>query len=283
VIVFSGDLGPTTLPILREFDPPPRADVVVMESTYGDRDHRGYDETLAEFERIVATVAQARGKILVPTFAIGRAQQILYELARLFTFQKVRSFPVFLDSPMAIEATRVYARYPQLFDEEMRSLREGGVEPLGPGHFRAMVTADESKSLNNLQGPCAILAGSGMCTGGRIVHHLKQNLWKPDSHVLVVGYQARGSLGRQLVDGAGHVAIHGEQIIVRAKIHTLGGFSAHAGQSDLLKWIEPLAAGKPAIYLNHGENAPRAALADQIRKRFGLSCARPDFGETLEI
>ncbi|MBX3745419.1 MAG: MBL fold metallo-hydrolase [Verrucomicrobiae bacterium] len=281
-LVFSGDLGPTTLPILREFAPPERADWVFLESTYGDRDHRGYPETVAEFTGIVSGVVQQGGKILVPTFAVGRAQQILYHLAVLFRDGTLPRFPVILDSPMAVEATRVYVRHPELFDEEMQALSDRGVEPFHAAHFRATVTAEESKTLNDLAGPCVILAGSGMCTGGRILHHLKQNLWKPDTHVLIVGYQARGSLGRRLVEREEHVSIHGERIAVRGRIHTLGGFSAHAGRSDLLKWFSHLAPSRPRVILTHGEDAPRRALAERIQSDFRLDCHLPDLGETLE-
>ncbi len=282
-VVFSGDLGPTTLPILREFDPPDRADLVFLESTYGDRDHRSYPETVAEFERIVSEVAGSGGKLLIPTFAIGRAQQILYHLALLFRKDGVRPFPVYLDSPMAIEATRVYVNFPQLFDEEMQALTREGVESLGAGRVRATVTADESRALNELSGPCAILAGAGMCTGGRIIHHLKQNLWKPDTHVLIVGYQAHGTLGRQLVDGAEAVTIHGERVVVRGKVHTLGGFSAHAGQTELLQWLGALMDSRPRVALTHGENEPRQALARTIEERWGAVPRLPALGETIEL
>jgi metallo-beta-lactamase family protein len=283
VLVFSGDLGPTTLPILREFTPPSDADMVFLESTYGDRDHRSYPETIAEFESIVSRVAERRGKMLVPSFAVGRAQQILYHIAQMFRQGTVRPFPVYLDSPMASEATAVYLRHPDLFDEEMEELAARSAQALFANHVQKTVTADDSRALNHVEGPCAILAGSGMCTGGRILHHLKQNLWKVDTHVLIVGYQAHGSLGRQLVDRAGHVMIHGERIVVRGSVHTLGGFSAHAGQSELLKWFSVLAPARPQVALTHGENPARAALAEQIQRRFGLSTRLPELGETIEV
>ncbi|MBL9136367.1 MAG: MBL fold metallo-hydrolase [Verrucomicrobiales bacterium] len=283
VVVFSGDLGPTTMPIIREFEPMTRADVVFLESTYGDREHRPYGETVEEFTEIVRTVTAKNGKILVPTFAIGRAQQILYHLAILVREGKVRRFPVYLDSPMAIEASKVYARHPELFDDEMRALVGGGVRPLDPSYFRASVTAEDSKKLNELEGPCLILAGAGMCNGGRILHHLKQNLWKSDTHVLIVGFQGRGSLGRRLIEGEKLVTIHGEPIAVRAQIHTLGGFSAHAGQSELLQWFSTLAPSKPRVVLTHGEDKPRTALAGQLLSRFGLEARCPGIGEEIEL
>lgn len=281
VVVFSGDLGPTTMPIIREFNPPTRADVVFLESTYGDRDHRAYAATVAEFDAIVAEVSARRGKMLVPTFAIGRAQQLLYQLALLFRAGTIKPFPVYLDSPMAIEATRLYRLHAELFDEELLALHHRGLMPLGPEHFHATVTAEESKKLNDLSGPCVILAGAGMCTGGRILHHLKQNLWRPDTHVMIAGFQARGSLGRQLVEGVKTVMVHGEPIAVRGRIHTLGGFSAHAGQTDLLKWFEAMVPSRPRVILTHGEDGPRTALAQQLRSRFHLEATLPDLGQVL--
>jgi metallo-beta-lactamase family protein len=282
-VVFSGDLGPRTFPILREYERLDGADVVFLESTYGDHDHRPYDETVGEFEGIVADAVARRGKMLVPTFAVGRAQQMVYHLAVMFHERRVKPFPVYLDSPMAIEASRIYLQHPELADEEARELWRKGVFPVDPAHFRTSVTADESKQLNELEGPCLILAGSGMCTAGRIQHHLRQNLWRPETQVLIVGYQGSGTLGRLLVEGVPKVKIHGDTVAVRARVHTLGGFSAHAGQSDLLNWFATLAPSKPRVVLTHGEEGPRATLAGLIQDRHGLDVALPGMGESIEL
>jgi len=281
-IVFSGDLGPTTLPIVRQFETLPRADLVFLESTYGDRDHRPYSETLTEFEDLVKQAVEAKSKILVPTFAIGRSQQILYHLAVMFRREMVRPFHVYLDSPMAIEAGRAMVRHPDLFDEEMLEWKSRGLLPLDKNWFHPSVTARESQSLNDVDGPCLILAGAGMCNGGRILHHFRENLPRENTRVLIVGYQGHGSLGRRLVEGAKSVSLYGEQIAVRATVHTLNGFSAHAGQSDLLKWFAPLAASKPQVIITHGEDAPRKALQAQIQRRFGLSPHLPSQGHIVE-
>jgi metallo-beta-lactamase family protein len=281
-IVFSGDLGPTTLPIVRQFETLPRADLVFLESTYGDRDHRPYSETLAEFEDLVKQAAEAKSKILVPTFAIGRSQQILYHLAVMFRREMVRPFHVYLDSPMAIEAGRAMVRHPDLFDEEMLEWKSRGLLPLDKTWFHSSVTARESQSLNHVDGPCLILAGAGMCNGGRILHHFRENLSRENTRVLIVGYQGHGSLGRRLVEGAKSISLYGEQVAVRATIHTLNGFSAHAGQSDLLKWFAPLAASKPRVIITHGEDTPRKALHAQIQRRFGLSPQLPLQGHIVE-
>jgi len=235
VIVFSGDIGPTNAPILNDPACLSRGDLVFMESTYGDRDHRSIEETIQEFRQLVKNAVAQKGKILVPTFAVGRAQVMLYHLANMFREGIVDPFPVVMDSPMAIRATKLHALHPELYDEEMRQLA-GSEQFLKDLHsLQLSVTADESRALNDLPGPCLILAGAGMCNAGRILHHFQHNLSKPGTVVMIVGYQAPGSLGRLLLDGAKEVTIFGNVIPVRAVVHGLGGFSAHAGQSDLLK------------------------------------------------
>jgi metallo-beta-lactamase family protein len=283
VVVFSGDLGPTSMPILRPFESFDRADVVFLESTYGDRDHRPYAETVREFARIVADAVASQGKILVPTFAVGRSQQILYHLGIMFLQKQVKPFPVYLDSPMAIEATKVYVKHPDLFDDEMKAWQSRGLGRSSQGFFHPVSTAAESMRLNEVHGPCLILAGAGMCNAGRILHHLRHNLSKPNTHVLIVGYQGDGTLGRRLVDGQKLVSIHQRRLSVKAKIHTLNGFSGHAGQSELVQWLEPLAASKPKVYLTHGEDRPRAALAELLQRRFKITPRLPRHGETIEL
>lgn len=282
-VVFSGDLGPRSAPMLREFEPFERADLIFLESTYGARDHRSFPETVAEFEQIVKDAVQSRGKILVPTFAVGRAQLIALLLGQMFRRGVMKPFPIFLDSPMALEATNIYAKHVELFDDEMqRYIRE---RPLRDDlkTLKATVTADESRAINDAAGPCLVLAGAGMCNAGRIVHHLKANLWKPDTHVVIVGFQAHGSLGRRLVDGEKFVSIFGEKIAVKATIHTLGGFSAHAGQTDLMAWFKVIAPSKPRVVLTHGEDDERAALARVIQQRHRLPSRLPKMGEVIEL
>ena len=282
-VVFSGDLGPQGSLILKDFEPFKQADLVFLESTYGDHDHRPLMETIDEFIRIVKETAEQGGKILVPTFAVGRAQLLLGLLGWMFRNRKVKPFPIFLDSPMAIEATRIYVRHPELYDEGMtKFIRERRLrEDLKT--LKLCVTAEESMKINEQPGPCLIMAGAGMCTGGRILHHLKANLWKPETHVLIVGYQGNGSLGRQLVDGEKLVRIHGEKVVVKAKIHTLSGFSAHAGQSGLLAWLGALAPCKPRVVLTHGEDEPRNELARRIEQKFRIKCSLATMGETIEL
>lgn len=286
VIVFSGDLGPRNAPILRDAATiTDRADLIFLESTYGDRDHRSLADTVKEFRELVTHAVQHGGKILVPTFAVGRAQQILYHLSEMFEDGAVKPFPVYLDSPMAIEATRLYAIHAELYDEEAKRRFAGG------GRFlkhlesvRTTVSAQESQALNALGGPCMILAGAGMCNAGRIVHHLRHNLANPGTVVLIVGYQSPESLGRRLLEGAREVTIFGDRIRVRATVRGLGGFSAHAGQTDLLNWLGSLAPHKPRVVLSHGEDEKgRGPLAAKIAERFGLTAERPHFGDVITV
>ncbi len=283
VIVFSGDLGPYEQPIVRSFEQLPCADLVFLESTYGNRNHRPYSETIEQFEQIIQKAVEQQGKILIPAFAIGRTQQILYHLAILFFQKKISPFPVFVDSPMAIEAGKIFAHHPDLFDEEATDWKNQGVIPLDRTWFKFITSVEESKQLNDLKGPCAILAGAGMCNGGRIQYHLKFNLPHPTTQVLMVGYQGYGSLGRQLVDGAKHVKIHGQTIDVHATTHTLNGLSAHAGQNDLLKWFTSMGMTKPKVVLTHGENPQREALASEIEKNYNLKPLLPQLNEVVEI
>lgn len=283
IIIFSGDLGPLTMPLLKPFEHFSKADLVFIESTYGDRDHKSYEETLGEFLEIVKKVCGSSGKIFVPTFAIGRAQQIIYHLAELFHSGKVPAFPVYLDSPMALSAFQVYRNHQDLLDKEYHDLKSSGAFPLSEKYFIPSPTPTSSKALNNVKGPCMILAGAGMCNGGRILHHLLHNLSDPNSHVLIVGYQSSDSLGRRLVDRVPKITIFGESITVRAQIHTLNGFSAHAGQTDLLKWFSYLAPSKPNVVITHGEDGPRKALAACIKKQFKLNSTLPKIGDAIDL
>jgi metallo-beta-lactamase family protein len=282
-VIFSGDLGPKGAPILKDFEPFQKADMVFIESTYGDHDHRPFRETVEEFVNIVKDTSEHGGKILVPTFAVGRAQLLTGLLGWMFRSRRVRPFPIFLDSPMAIQATHIYTHHQELFDDEMLAFIR--TKPLREDlkTMKLCVTAEDSKAINEQPGPCLVMAGAGMCNAGRILHHLKANLWKEETHVLIVGYQCNGSLGRRLVNGEKLVSIHGEKIAVKAQVHTLGGFSAHAGQTDLLTWFSAIAPSKPRVVVVHGEDAPRGALAKLIQQRFKLPSQLPKMGEVIEL
>jgi metallo-beta-lactamase family protein len=265
-LVFSGDLGQYDTPILHDPWRFESADLVLMESTYGDRRHRGREETERELGGILAQAARDGGNVLIPAFAIGRSQEVLYLLAKHYAEWQLARWKIFLDSPMAIAASRIYWRHPERFDEEATRLREGfrGLPPLP--NLVLSESADESRAINNLRGGAIIIAGSGMANGGRILHHLRHNLSRPECHVLIVGFQAPGTLGRDLVDHRPEVRIHGRVASVAAQVHTLGGLSAHGDQADLLRWYDSFKS-RPPVYLVHGEVASAEALALKLRER----------------
>jgi metallo-beta-lactamase family protein len=254
-----------------------------MESTYGDRNHRSMHDTAIEGREIIAKAIQNKAKILVPVFAVGRTQLLLYLLAGAFKRKTLPPFPIFLDSPMAIEATRIYGRNNELFDAEALAMVQSGDLMRSLKSARPCSSPGESRALNSVKEPCLIMAGSGMCTGGRIMHHLRHNLPIPETAVLIVGFQSQGSLGRKLVDGAKTVMINGEEIPVRASIHTMGGFSAHADQNGLLDWFGTIAPSRPRTIITHGEDRARRAFGDLIQSRFGLKTEQPALGDVIEI
>jgi metallo-beta-lactamase family protein len=283
VVVFSGDLGPRGAPLHRDPVPFKRADLVFMESTYGDKDHPPLAETaVAAREAIKATVERG-GRVLVPTFAIGRSQILLYLLAGAFKRKTLKPFPIFLDSPMAIRATEIYRSHTELFDEEALAMRRAGEIAAHLRTAQVCQKAVDSMALAKRPGPFMVLAGAGMCTGGRIVSHLQNHLGDPSTLVLMVGYQSRGSLGRKLVDGEKSVRIAGRLVHVRASTHIFGGLSGHAGQSDLLNWFGSLAPARPRVILTHGEDGQRGILRSRIQERFGLASEMPGYRETIEL
>jgi len=263
-VTFSGDVGQYDSPILRDPEPGPAADLVLMESTYGDRLHRDRAATLDEFGSILRYAKRDGGNVLIPAFAVGRTQEILYELATRFDEWQLDDWRVYLDSPMAIEATAVYWKHAELFDEEAQEwLVRARALPVLP-NLTLTRTADESMAINRITHGAIVIAGSGMCTGGRIVHHLKHNLARPECDVVFSGFQAQGTLGRAIVDGRDHVRIHGSPVKVAARVHTLGGFSAHGDQHDLVRWYGAI-PGRPPVWLVHGEPAAAEALRDALR------------------
>lgn len=282
-LVFSGDLGHVGAPILRDPCPVRDADLVLLESTYGDRTHRSRDETIGELAEIFEDARQGGGNILIPAFAVGRSQEMLYFLSEHQADWGMDRWAVFLDSPMAIEATEVYARYAHLYDEEATDLwaRTGDGARLLP-NFQLSRTANQSKALNRIRSGAVIIAGSGMCTGGRIKHHLKNNVWRRECHVVIVGYQASGTLGRRLVDGARHIRLWGEAVRVAAKIHTVGGLSAHADQNGLLEWYHRF-ENRPTVFLVHGEGKAQEALLQKLNQGTGSPAHVAQTGDTFDL
>ena len=284
VFVFTGDLGHKGLPIVREPSPVESADVLVMESTYGNRVHKGMAETVEEFLHAVTdTIGRKGGNVIVPAFAVGRAQDILYLLADLTRKGRVNGLTLYIDSPLAAQATQITLRHPECFDEEARQVlawRESH-----PDALRVIVTGstEESMALNSLRGGAIILAGSGMCDAGRIKHHLKHNLWRKECSVVIVGFQAEGTLGRRIVDGAKWVRVLGEDIAVAADIYTIGGLSAHADREDLLSWAENFRIPPARTFVAHGEETVSLGFAQKLRDRFRWSVEVPAPGQPMEV
>jgi len=267
-LVFSGDLGPDHTPILRDPAPVPAADLVVMESTYGDRLHKSQQDTIAELASIFAAAHRDGGNVVIPAFAVGRTQELLYFFAGHFDAWNLGAFKLFLDSPMAIRVTAAYDRHENLFDVEARKLWATRPQPLRLPNLTLAEDGAASRAINAVHDHAVIIAGSGMCNGGRIRHHLRHNLANPSAHVVFVGYQAAGTLGRLLVEGAKRVRLFGEDIPVRAQMHTVGGLSAHADQAGLSAWYGKI-AGHPPVCLVHGEDPGRSRLAGELKSRWG--------------
>jgi metallo-beta-lactamase family protein len=266
-MVFSGDLGNSYMALLRDPAIIEKADILLMESTYGDRNHRPYEDTLDEFRDVIVQASKDGGNVLIPAFAVGRTQEIIFRLGELYQDKILDQQAVYLDSPMAIAATEVYHRYQNVFNRVDRKLL-GESRAASLRHYLPVLrysrSTEDSMALNNISDGAIIIAGSGMCDGGRIRHHLKHNLWRRNAHIMIVGYQAIGTPGRALVDGAKTLRLMGEEIAVKASIHTLGGFSAHAGQQQLIDWVMRFHKPRPKTYLVHGEPQAKTALQRKL-------------------
>jgi metallo-beta-lactamase family protein len=262
-VLFSGDLGSAGRPILCDPTPPPVVDVVVMETTYGDRLHRPLDLSVDELYEAITDTFRRGGNVVIPTFALERAQELLYYLREGVENGRIpEATPIFLDSPMAISATEIFERHPECYDVETRELFRSGRDPFRVPGLRFTRQAAESMAINRIARGAIIMAGSGMCTGGRVRHHLRQHLGRPQSGVIFVGFAARGTLARRIIDGARTVSIYGEQIPVRAHIHTINGFSAHADQAELLAWQKR--AAPATTYLVHGDPDAMSQIAARL-------------------
>jgi metallo-beta-lactamase family protein len=281
-LVFSGDLGRSGMPVLEDPETIGRADRVVLESTYGDRLHRGWDDTREELKDVLTRALEDhRGNVLVPAFAVGRTQEILFLFAKYHREWGLSRWRIYLDSPLAIEATEVYGKNSDLFDAESRRMWARFEKGAVLRNLELTRTPEESMALNRVRSGAIIIAGSGMCSGGRILHHLKHNAWRRECHVLITGFQARGTLGRMLVDGARHIRLWGETIRVAAHVHTIGGLSAHADRDGLARWYHGF-KNRPPVTLVHGEERALDALAGHLR----ASGARVDVarrGEGIDL
>jgi metallo-beta-lactamase family protein len=281
-LVFSGDLGHPGAPILREPQTVEDADLVLLESTYGDRRHRPWESTWQELADTLGEAERDRGNILIPAFAVGRTQELLYVFGQNYKEWGLERWQIFLDSPLAIQATEVYARHWDLYDPEALNVHDVQGNPFLLPNLEFSRTANQSMAINGIRSGAIVIAGSGMCDGGRIKHHLKHNVWRKDCHIIIVGFQAEGTLGRQLVDGASHIRLWGETVKVAAKVHTIGGLSAHADQGDLVDWYGHF-GNRPAVALVHGELRARDSLAETLRETLQAPVLLPDPGSRIDL
>jgi len=280
-VVFSGDLGKKDKLIVRDphsiFD----ADVLFIESTYGNRNHRSFEESKSELLEAIHYSYRQHEKILIPAFAVERSQEILYLLGEFFRNKLIPSMPVYLDSPLAIAATEVFRRMQTCYDEETAAIVEQGHDPFDFPQLVLCRSSEESIAINQTPGPAIVIAGNGMCTAGRIMHHLKHNLWRKGCSLVIVGFQANGSIGRRIIEGAKSVKLFGERVVVRTRVFTIGGFSAHAGQSDLLDWVSNFKNPHMQICVTHGERNVSEQFAALVQERLGFKTWVPKLGDRV--
>ncbi len=282
-VIFSGDIGQWDKPLIHDPTEFSEADYVVMESTYGDRNHEQGGDILTQLERVINDTIRAKGNVVVPTFAVERAQELLYYLSHLVHDNRIPGVPIFLDSPMAIDVTDVFRRHHDRFDEETWERISAGLPPLNfPGLVLSRST-DESKAINRVKEPCVIMSTSGMCTAGRIKHHLRQNLPHDNSTILFVGYQAQGTLGRQILEGKRDVRIHGATYPVRAKVAQIYGFSGHADRTGLLHWAAGFKQSPRRVFLTHGEEDAALSLAQALREAHRWDVLIPHYDSVSDL
>ena len=277
-VLFSGDVGAKGKPLIKEPEVPEKSDVVLIETTYGDREHKSYEESVKEFEEAVLETFKRGGVVLIPTFALERAQDVIYLLKKMYEEGKLPKCKVFVDSPLAISITRVFKRHRECLRENVRS-RDIFDFP----YLEFTRTVEESKRINEYRGVGVIIAGNGMCTGGRILHHLKHRLWDKRNSIIFVGYQAEGTLGREIVEGAKKVKIFNEKVAVKAKVYTINGFSSHAGRSELFNWLKEGVKENSRVFLVHGEERAANSFAALVRSRLNLQPAIPELFSSFNL
>ncbi len=282
-IVFSGDVGRWNVPLVRDPEPVEDAEYIVMESTYGNRVHKPNAAIPENLARIINQAQRAGGKVVVPSFAVERAQELLYHINGLLNKQRIQRLPVFLDSPMAIKVTDLFRRHAGLLDRESAEMIVAGRQPCEFPGLELCRSREESQAINDLKGPAVIIAGAGMCTGGRIKHHLARYISGRENTILFVGYQASGTLGRHIVNGAEKVRILGAWYDVDARVEKINGFSAHADRNELLRWLSGIEKPPECVFVTHGEPAASKEFAALLKWRDGWETAVPRYGETVEL
>jgi metallo-beta-lactamase family protein len=282
-LAFSGDVGRPDLPIIRDPEPLPPADYLILESTYGGRLHKSVDHVINKLADVVNRTSHRGGRIVVPAFAVGRAQQLVLLLHQLANEQRIPNIPIFVDSPLAINVTQVHRDHPECFDPETLQYVTNHEDPFGFRRLQYVREAADSKKLNDLHGPFVVISASGMCEAGRILHHLRNSIEDPRNTVLITGFQAQDTLGRKLVEKWPEVRIFGEPMRVRAEIASLDELSGHADQKELLEWIKPLVPFLRKVFLVHGEPTQSATLAGLLHTQFGLEVVVPAPGQSFEL
>lgn len=282
-LIFSGDIGQWNKPLIKDPAVFSQADYIIMESTYGNRNHEDPKDVETLFCDIINETVKMGGNLVIPTFAVERAQELMFYLNGLVKRNRIPRLISFLDSPMAVEVTKVFENHPECLDEETLNLFRRGEHPFRFPGLNLTVTAEESKAINRIKGSCIIMAGSGMCTGGRIKHHLVHNISRPESTVLFVGYQARETLGRQILDGNPQVRIFGQYHPVKARIEQIHGFSGHADQKALLQWLSYFKSPPKVIFLTHGEEDVTKEFASLVNRSFGWTVTIPHHKEKYQL
>ena len=278
-LLFSGDVGRANLPIIRDPEPPPEADYLILESTYGGRLHKNDEVVLDKLRETIVRTAARGGRVIIPAFAVGRTQQIVLMLHQLCCGKGIPDIPIFVDSPLAINATEAYRAHPECFDAETMAYLDNHDDPFGFRRLRYVREASESKALNDLRGPMIVISASGMCEAGRILHHLRNNIEDPRNTILIVGFQAEHTLGRKIVERHPEVPIFGEPMRLRAEVVTIQELSGHADQGELLSWIKPIAPRLKSVFLVHGELPAQEALKTAIEERYNVPVTIPRRGD----
>lgn len=279
-IVFSGDIGKKGSPVIRDPELSADANFIVMESTYGNRLHKNMDDTIDELVDAIKSTFNRGGNVIIPSFAVGRTQDLLYIFNQLAKENRIYNINVYIDSPLAEKATNIYLSHPELYDDETKNMLRTQSSKGIKIHFTH--STQESMAINKIRSGIIIIAGSGMCEGGRIRHHLKHNLWRKECSILFVGFQAKGTLGRRIVDGAKSVKIFGEDIAVKSRVYTIGGFSAHADQKELIEWLGSY-ADHPQVFVVHGEGETAMNFASMITEKYGFRAIAPEIGDEFDI
>jgi len=282
-IVFSGDLGSPDRPILRDPDSIHEADYLVIESTYGDRDHNHGPSVEDQLVKVVRETSARGGHVVIPVFAVERAQELLFYFSRLYRSGRLPPLPIFLDSPMAVRITEVFRRHRECFDQETQSLIDNDQSPFNFPNLRLVTTVEESKQINTYNVPSVIMATSGMCTAGRIKFHLRNNIVRPESTILFVGYQSRGTLGRQILDKNPYVRIHGKEWPTRARIEQIQGLSGHADRKGLLSWVSQVKSPVKSVFVTHGEENASLAFAEMVRSQLTWRTSVPQYMDEVEL